>query len=328
MTIAMVFPGQGSQSVGMMAGYGNIARETFAEASEALRQDLWRLVTEGSANELNETLNTQPIMLCAGIAVYREWLQSGGEIPAAVAGHSLGEYAALVAADVFSFPDAVKLVRFRAQAMSAAVPAGEGAMAAILGLDSEAVEALCVEAAQDEILQPANYNSGSQIVIAGQRAAVERAIKLAPSWGADRALILPLEERRAAPTSRVAQRALMLPVSGPFHSALMQPAADQLRGYLKSVPLAVPKIPVVHNADLKTHDDPAEIKDALVAQVCNPVRWVETVHLIAARQITMLIEAAPGTVLTGLNKRIMPELRSLCLTDSSVIRSCLPKKSH
>ncbi|MGH8717921.1 MAG: ACP S-malonyltransferase [Burkholderiales bacterium] len=328
MTIAMVFPGQGSQSVGMMAGYGNIARETFAEASEALRQDLWRLVTEGSANELNETLNTQPIMLCAGIAVYREWLQSGGEIPAAVAGHSLGEYAALVAADVFSFPDAVRLVRFRAQAMSAAVPAGEGAMAAILGLDSEAVEALCVEAAQDEILQPANYNSGSQIVIAGQRAAVERAIKLAPSWGADRALILPLEERRAAPTSRVAQRALMLPVSGPFHSALMQPAADQLRGYLKSVPLAVPKIPVVHNADLKTHDDPAEIKDALVAQVCNPVRWVETVHLIAARQITMLIEAAPGTVLTGLNKRIMPELRSLCLTDSSVIRSCLPKKSH
>ncbi len=328
MTIAMVFPGQGSQSVGMMAGYGNVARETFAEASEALRQDLWRLVTEGSANELNETLNTQPIMLCAGIAVYREWLQSGGEIPAAVAGHSLGEYAALVAADVFSFPDAVRLVRFRAQAMSAAVPAGEGAMAAILGLDSEAVEALCVEAAQDEILQPANYNSGSQIVIAGQRAAVERAIKLAPSWGADRALILPLEERRAAPTSRVAQRALMLPVSGPFHSALMQPAADQLRGYLKSVPLAVPKIPVVHNADLKTHDDPAEIKDALVAQVCNPVRWVETVHLIAARQITMLIEAAPGTVLTGLNKRIMPELRSLCLTDSSVIRSCLPKKSH
>jgi [acyl-carrier-protein] S-malonyltransferase len=328
MTIAMVFPGQGSQSVGMMAGYGNVARETFAEASEALRQDLWRLVTEGPANELNETLNTQPIMLCAGIAVYREWLQSGGEIPAAVAGHSLGEYSALVAADVFSFPDAVKLVRFRAQAMSAAVPAGEGAMAAILGLDSEAVEALCVEAAQGEILQPANYNSGSQIVIAGQRTAVERAIELAPSWGADRALILPLEERRAAPTSRVAKRALMLPVSGPFHSALMQPAADQLRGYLKSVPLGVPKIPVVHNADLKTHDDPAEIRDALVAQVCNPVRWVETVHLIATRQITMLIEAAPGTVLTGLNKRIMPELRSLCLADSSVIRSCLPKKSH
>ena len=199
-------------------------------------------------------------------------------------------------------------------------------MAAILGLDSEAVEALCVEAAQGEILQPANYNSGSQIVIAGQRTAVERAIELAPSWGADRALILPLEERRA--TSRVAKRALMLPVSGPFHSALMQPAADRLRGYLKSVSVAVPKIAVVHNADLKTHDDPAEIKDALVAQVCNPVRWVETVHLIAARQITMLIEAAPGNVLTGLNKRIMPELRSLCLTDSSVIRSCLPKKLH
>lgn len=328
MKIAMVFPGQGSQSLGMMAGYGKIARETFAEASEVMRQDLWRLVAEGPVAELNDTIHTQPVMLTAGVAVYREWLGAGGPAPTVVAGHSLGEYSALVAADALVLSDALKLVHLRAQAMSSAFPAGEGAMAAILGLDSEAVEALCAEAGQGEVLQPANYNSGSQIVIAGRKAAVERAIELAPIWGAERALMLPLEERRAAPASRVAQRALMLPVSGPFHSSLMQPAADQLREHLKGVRVASPKIPIVHNADLKMHDDPSEIKEALAAQLCNPVRWVETVHLISAQGVKTLIECAPGKVLTGLNKRIMPELRSLCLSDSSAIQSCLPERSR
>ncbi|MGH8727063.1 MAG: ACP S-malonyltransferase [Burkholderiales bacterium] len=327
MTIAMVFPGQGSQSIGMMAAYESATiRATFTEASDVLQQDLWQLVSEGPADELNHTINTQPVMLAAGVAVYRAWLEAGGDRPVIVAGHSLGEYSALVAAGALAFRDALELVRFRAEAMTAAVPAGEGAMAAILGLDSEAVEALCAEAAQGEVLQPANYNSGSQIVVAGQKAAVERAIKLAPSWGADRALILPLEERRA--TRRVAKRGLLLPVSGPFHSALMQPAADQLRTRLAQVDIAPPELPVLHNADLKMRDDPAEIKEALVAQICNPVRWVETVHLMAARGISRLIECAPGNVLTGFHKRIMPELKSLCLTNSSMIQSCLPEKLH
>lgn len=306
MKIALVFPGQGSQSAGMMAGFDNnrVVRETFSEASEALRQDLWRLAQSGSAEELSDTVNTQPLMLTAGVAVYRAWIDAGGAAPAMMAGHSLGEYSALTAAGVFEFAHAVSLVRFRAQAMSAAA---EGAMAAILGLPRDTVEALCKDAAQGEVLQAANYNTAEQIVIAGNRTAVERAIKLA--------------------TERKAKRAVMLPVSGPFHSKLMQPAAEQLRARLEQVPVASPQIPVLHNADLRTHADPVEIRQALVAQVCAPVRWVETIELIAKEGVTAVFESAPGKVLTGLNKRIAPQLRTACFSDMQTLISCLPEKS-
>jgi [acyl-carrier-protein] S-malonyltransferase len=307
MTIAMVFPGQGSQSVGMMSGYQNveIVHATFAEASDVLRQDLWRLAAEGPAEELDDTVNTQPLMLTAGVAVYRAWVEAGGAIPAIMAGHSLGEYAALTVADSLEFADALKLVRFRAQAMNAS---GQGTMAAIIGLQQEEVEAICRDAAEEEVLQAANYNTLEQIVIAGNQTAVERAITLA--------------------TARGAKRTIMLPVSGPFHSQLMQSAADKLRERLKAVQVTPPKISVLHNADLKTHEKPNEIKEALTAQVCNPVRWVETVRLIISEGVSDLIECAPGKVLAGLSKRIAPELRSVCLNDFNTLISCLPEESR
>ncbi len=265
MNFAFVFPGQGSQSVGMMAAYGESAviRQAFAEASDALGEDLWQMVADGPAELLAQTVNTQPLMLTAGVAVYREWIARGGAVPALVAGHSLGEYSALVAAGALDFQEAVKLVRLRARAMQEAVPQGEGAMAALLGLDEAAAVAACAEAAQGEVVSAANLNSPGQIVIAGSRAAVERAMLAAKARGA--------------------KRAVLLPVSAPFHCALMKPAAERLQLRLAEIEVRVPSIPVLNNVDVAVEDQPARIKDALVRQAYSPVRWIETVQEVARR---------------------------------------------
>lgn len=301
MKLAMVFPGQGSQSVGMMQAYGDIAavREVLDEASDALGQDLGKLMAEGPAEQLNQTVNTQPVMLTAGYAAYRAWISLGGATPALVAGHSLGEYAALVAAGVLSFRDALPMVRFRAQAMQEAVPQGQGAMAAILGLDEDAVRAACAEAAQGEIVQAVNFNSPGQVVIAGHATAVKRACDAAKDRGA--------------------KRALPLPVSAPFHSALMQPAAERLQQYLRDITFKAPSIRVINNVDVASYDDPAQIKDALVRQACNPVRWVETIQTFAAQGVTLVAECGPGKVLAGMTKRIDASLESLALVDKAGI---------
>lgn len=301
--LAFVFPGQGSQSIGMMAGFGDAVRMTFAEASKALEQDLYHLIEHGPAEQLNLTVNTQPVMLAAGIAAYRAWLGEGGPKPAIVAGHSLGEFTALVAAGALSFDEALKLVRLRAQAMQDAVPQGEGAMAAILGLEDEKVAEACAEAAQGEVVQPVNFNAPQQVVIAGHRAAVERAMEIARGKGA--------------------KRAVSLPVSGPFHSDLMRPAAEKLKAHLENVPLLEPQIPVIHNADVKTYRDPATIKDALVRQIYNPVRWVETMQLFTREGVTHVIECGPGKVLAGLAKRGSFEV--LALTGSESLQSALSR---
>ena len=299
MKLAIVFPGQGSQSVGMLRGYGEIAalREVLAEASDALGQDLEKLMAEGPAEQLNLTVNTQPVMLTVGYAAYRAWLSLGGVAPELVAGHSLGEYTALVAAGVLSFRDALPLVRFRAQAMQEAVPQGQGAMAAILGLNEDAIRAACAEAAQGEVVQAVNFNSPGQVVIAGHAAAVKRACDAAKAKGA--------------------KRALALPVSAPFHSALMQPAAERLRQYMQGIAFNAPRIPVINNVDVARYDDPVRIKDALVRQACNPVRWVETVQAFAVQGITHVAECGPGKVLAGMTKRIDGSLESLALLDRS-----------
>jgi len=301
MKLAMVFPGQGSQSVGMMQAYGDLAavREVLAEASEALSQDLGKLMAEGPAEQLNMTVNTQPVMLTAGYAAYRAWISLGGAEPAAVAGHSLGEYTALVAAGVLSFRDALPLVRFRAQAMQEAVPQGQGAMAAILGLDEDAVRAACAEAAQGEVVQAVNFNSPGQVVIAGHAAAVKRACGVAKAKGA--------------------KRALPLPVSAPFHSALMQPAAARLQQYLQGIVFSVPRFPVINNVDVAGYGDPAQIKDALVRQAFHPVRWVETIQAFATQGITHVAECGPGKVLAGMTKRNAGRLESLALVDKASI---------
>ena len=301
MKLAMVFPGQGSQSVGMMQAYGDIAavREVLAEASDALGQDLGKLMAEGPAEQLNQTVNTQPVMLTAGYAAYRAWLELGGTQPAVVAGHSLGEYTALVAAGVLAFRDALPLVRFRAEAMQEAVPQGQGAMAAIMGLDDDAVRAACAEAAQGEVVQAVNFNSPSQVVIAGHAAAVKRACDAAKAKGA--------------------KRALPLPVSAPFHSALMQPAAERLQQYLQKVDFSAPRIPVLNNVDVASYDEPARIKDALVRQAFNPVRWVETIRTFSAQGVTHVAECGPGKVLAGMTKRIEGALESLALADKAAI---------
>ncbi|HSD36139.1 MAG TPA: ACP S-malonyltransferase [Rhodocyclaceae bacterium] len=300
---AAVFPGQGSQSVGMMAPYGDLPalRETFAEASDALGQDLWQLLADGPAETINQTVNTQPIMLTAGIAVWRAWLAQGGAMPSMVAGHSLGEYSALVAAGALQFTDAVRLVRFRAQAMQEAVPAGEGAMAAVLGLEPDVIEAACNEAAQGQVVSAANLNSSAQIVIAGHVAAVERAM--------------------AACTARGAKRAVLLPVSAPFHCALMKPAAERLRERLASVAIAVPSIPVLNNVDVATPADPDSIRDALVRQAFSPVRWIETIKHMHADGIEAVYEFGPGKVLAGLVKRIEGSLAIEAITDASKLQA-------
>ena len=305
MSFAFVFPGQGSQSLGMMQGYAELAvvRDTFREAGEILNQDLWKLVTEGPEEALNRTVNTQPLMLVAGAAAYRGWMSLGGAKPVLMAGHSLGEYTALVAAEAMTLGDALPLVRFRAESMQHAVPEGTGGIAAILGLDDDVVRQVCAEAAHNEVLEAANFNSPAQVVIAGHRAAVERGMALAKSRGA--------------------KRALMLPMSAPSHCALMRPAADRLRERLAAVSIRAPQIPVLHNADIREHRNSDEIREALVKQLYSPVRWVETVRAMASRGITQVAECGPGKVLAGLNKRIDANQQVLALTDVAAIRQAL-----
>jgi [acyl-carrier-protein] S-malonyltransferase len=299
-SFAFLFPGQGSQSVGMMSGFGesSIVRDTFQEASDVLGVDFWKMATE--ANEsINETTNTQPIMLTAGIATWRAWQAESGAKPTILAGHSLGEYTALVASGAISFNDALPLVRYRAEVMQNAVPAGVGAMAAILGLDDETVRTICIEAAQNEVLEAVNLNSPGQVVIAGNKAAVERGMELAKAKGA--------------------KRALALPVSVPSHCALMKPAADQLAEYLKNVTVNQPQITVLHNADVGAYQNSQQIKDALVRQLYSPVRWVETIQAIRSQNILLAAECGPGKVLAGLGKRIVSDLSCTALTSNESI---------
>jgi len=297
MKFALVFPGQGSQSLGMMTAYGDhpVIRTTFDEASQALGRDLWQLVCDGPAEALNQTVNTQPLMLTAGVAAYRLWLAKGGPIPALVAGHSLGEYSALVASGVLQMKDAVPLVELRAKAMQEAVPAGEGAMAAVMGLDAEAVIAACAEAAQGQVVQAVNFNEPKQTVIAGHKSAVERAAE--------------------AVKTRGAKRALMLPVSAPFHCSLMQPAAEKLRVRLNELVLVAPTIPVINNVDVAQLSDPAAIRDALVRQAASPVRWVEIMLAMQAAGVTHIVECGPGKVLSGLAKRCADSLTGAAMVD-------------
>ena len=299
MSFALIFPGQGSHSVGMMAAYGERAeiRETFAEASAALGEDLWRMVSEGPAERLALTINTQPLMLTAGVAVYRAWLAAGGPKPSLVAGHSLGEYSALVAAGALAFGDAVPLVRFRAQAMQEAVPAGAGAMAALLGLDVDAVREACAEGARGEIVEAANLNAPGQIVIAGAKGAVERTIEVAKARGA--------------------KRAMLLPVSAPFHCALMKPAAERLAQRLADVTITRPEIAILNNVDVAVRDDPDDIRDALVRQAFSPVRWIELIQAIAGRGIGTVLECGPGKVLAGMTRRVVNDIQGGSVHDAA-----------
>jgi [acyl-carrier-protein] S-malonyltransferase len=305
MKFALVFPGQGSQSLGMMAAYGDssVVRTTFDEASAALGRDLWQLVTEGPGEALNQTINTQPLMLTAGVAVWRLWLEQSGPQPAMVAGHSLGEYSALVAAGVLDLKDAVPLVELRAKAMQEAVPAGEGAMAAVLGLDAAVVKAACDEAAQGQVVQAVNFNSPEQTVIAGHKAAVERAAEACKARGA--------------------KRALMLPVSAPFHCSLMQPAAEKLKAKLDTVTFSAPRIPVLNNVDVATVAEPDAIRAALVRQAASPVRWVETMQAMQAAGITQVYECGPGKVLAGLVKRCANGLVGNAMNDRAGLDAAL-----
>jgi [acyl-carrier-protein] S-malonyltransferase len=305
MKLAIVFPGQGSQAVGMLAGYAEhpLVRETFVEASQVLGQDLWALVDNGPAEALNETVNTQPVMLTADVAVYRAWRAAGGAEAAMMAGHSLGEYAALVAAGAIAFADVLPLVRFRAQAMQQAVPQGVGAMAAIMGLDDEGVVAACAEAAQLQSVEAVNFNAPGQVVIAGHKEAVERAI--------------------AAAKARGAKRALLLPVSAPFHSKLLQPAAEKLAAYLAEVPVRVANVAVLHNVDVAPGATPEAVRAARARQAASPVRWVETIQAFVAQGVTHIIESGPGAVLTGLSRRIAPGVEVLPLNDANAIAAAI-----
>lgn len=298
MTTAFVFPGQGSQAVGMLrelaAAYASVS-ETFRQASDVLGYDLWKLVREGPETELNMTEHTQPAMLAAGVAVWNVWNESGGTPPAILAGHSLGEYTALVCSGALAFTDAVGLVAARARSMQAAVPAGKGAMAAVLGLELHVLEQVCARAAEGQVVSCANLNAPGQIVIAGHREAVERAIAGAKEAGA--------------------KRAVLLPVSVPSHCRLMTGAADEMRSALRAVTWGRPQIPVIHNVDVATHEDAAEIVEALARQLHEPVRWVETVQLLRARGVGMIIECGPGKVLAGLCRRIESDLECLPVFD-------------
>ncbi|CAJ0784403.1 Malonyl CoA-acyl carrier protein transacylase [Ralstonia psammae] len=305
MTFAFVFPGQGSQSVGMLNAFADhpAVAATLAEASDALGQDIGKLIAEGPAEELNLTTNTQPVMLTAAVAVYRAWQAAGGPRPTVVAGHSLGEYSALVAAGAIAFKDAVPLVRFRAKAMQEAVPVGEGGMAAILGLSDNDVRAACAEASVAGVVEAVNFNAPAQVVIAGAKAAVEKACEIAKAKGA--------------------KRALPLPVSAPFHSSLLKPASDRLREYLANVTVNAPVIPVINNVDVAVVSDPAAIKDALVRQAAAPVRWVETVQKMKADGITRVVECGPGKVLAGLVKRIDGEIVGDAIFDPASLEAVL-----
>jgi [acyl-carrier-protein] S-malonyltransferase len=305
MTLAFVFPGQGSQQVGMLDDFAAHAdvRATFAEASDALGDDLWTLIEQGPAEMLNSTRNTQPAMLTADIALWRAWLAAGGPQPSVMAGHSLGEYAALVAAGAMQLRDAVPLVRFRAEAMQDAVAHGVGAMAAIMGGDDAAIVDACREAAQGEIVEPVNFNAPGQVVVAGHKGAVERAI--------------------AAAKARGAKRGVMLPVSAPFHSSLMKPAADRLAGRLAQLDITSPSIPVLHNTDVAEHSTPEAIRAALTMQAASPVRWSDTIRAFFARGVTHVVECGPGKVLTGLTRRIDENVATFALNDRASIDNAL-----
>lgn len=301
MKLAMVFPGQGSQSVGMMNGYGDLPeiRRTIAEASDILGEDIGRLMAEGPAAELNRTVNTQPVMVTADVAVYRAWRALGGAAPELVAGHSLGEYSALVVAGALSFEECLPLVRLRAAAMQEAVPEGRGAMAAILGLDDAAVVSACEEAAQGEVVEAVNFNAPAQVVIAGHADAVKRAMEAAKGRGA--------------------KRALPLPVSAPFHSSLMAPAAARLKQALDKATVRTPEIPVIHNLDAMTHFQPESIRAALFGQADHPVLWTQCIKAMASGGVTHVFECGPGKVLTPLSKRICADLQALALADREAL---------
>jgi len=312
MSFAFVFPGQGSQSVGMLAALGAAepaVQSAFAEASQVLGYDLWQLVSEGPGETLNATERTQPAMLAAGTAVWRVWRARGGSVPARVSGHSLGEFTALVCAGALDFPAAIELVRFRGQVMQEAVPAGGGAMAAILGLEDEVVLAVCREAAGSGIVEAANFNSPELIVIAGERSAVQRAIEAAKARGA--------------------KRAVLLPVSVPAHSSLMRGAGERLRTRLASQPVRTPEIPYVSAVDAREHTAPEDIRELLVRQISSPVRWTDTLRVLSAGPIAQVVECGPGKVLTGLNRRIerRPDLAFLALEDPASIETALSATS-
>jgi len=300
---AFVFPGQGSQSIGMLNGFADndAVRQTVAEASDVLQFDLGKLIAEGPKEELDLTTNTQPLMLTAAVAFYRAWLTAGGALPAVVAGHSLGEYSALVAAGVIEFKDALPLVRFRAQAMQEAVPVGQGGMAVILGLSDDDVRAACAEGAQGEVVEAVNFNTPAQVVIAGHNGAVERACAAAKG----------------------AKRAQALAVSAPFHSSLLKPASERLRGYLADVHFSVPRLALINNVDVAVVDDVDSIKDALVRQAACPVRWVETVQRMATFGVSHVIECGPGKALAGMTKRINGDLIGDAIVDQASLDKVL-----
>lgn len=301
---AIVFPGQGSQAIGMLADLGeqyDVVKQTFSEASEALGYDLWALVQDGPVENLNETFRTQPALLTASVAIWRVWQELGLEQPVNLAGHSLGEYSALVCAGVIDFKEAIKLVELRGQLMQEAVPAGVGAMYAIIGLDDEAIAKACEDAAQDEVVSPVNFNSPGQVVIAGNKEAVERAGALCKDAGA--------------------KRALPLPVSVPSHCALMKPAADKLAVALEALEFNAPALPVINNVDVIAETDPAKIKDALVRQLYNPVRWTEGVQAMNEQGVEKLLELGPGKVLTGLTKRIVKTMTAAAVNDTASLEA-------
>lgn len=304
--LAFVFPGQGSQSVGMLAELAQAypaVKETFKEASAALGYDLWQLVQQGPEEDLNRTDRTQPAMLAAGVAVWRVWNSNGGAVPEILAGHSLGEYTALVCAEALAFADAIRLVADRGRFMQEAVPQGQGAMAAILGLEDAQVAAVCKQAEQGEVVTAVNFNAPGQVVIAGTAAAVERAVGLAREAGA--------------------KRAITLPVSVPSHCALMRPAAENMRRVLAKTTMHKPALPVLHNADVASYAEIEKIRDALVRQLYSPVRWVETVQNMEKRGMNIAIECGPGKVLAGLNKRIGRELVTLSIYDPDSLEEAL-----
>lgn len=303
MKLAMVFPGQGSQAVGMMRAYAGLPQieETLAEAKSALGEDFVKVLDEGPADKLGLTVNTQPAMVTAGSAAFRAWRALGGPMPEVVAGHSLGEYTALVCAQAISFAECLPLVRFRAQSMQQAVPEGQGAMAAILMLDDDAVRAACAQAGG--VVQAVNFNAPGQVVIAGEKAAVERAMEACKAKGA--------------------KRAMLLPVSAPFHSTLMRPAADKLKSYLERVALAQPKVAVVNNVDVAIEGQPERIKQALVRQAASPVRWVETIQKMVDAGVTHIVECGPGKALAGMTKRIAPGVKSLAAADRASLEEAL-----
>ena len=306
MSFAIVFPGQGSQSVGMLAALADefkIVKDTFEEASSVISYDLWELVQNGPVEKLNSTDVTQPAMLAAGIACWRIWQEKGGTQPAVLAGHSLGEYTALTAAGSLNFVDAIALVEKRGQFMQSAVPAGEGAMAAVLGLDDDAVRSVCEKAASGDVVEAVNFNSPGQVVVAGSKAAVERAVVIAKEEGA--------------------KRALLLPVSVPSHCALMKPAAEQLAEALAGISISSPAIPVINNVDVVTESGSDKIGNALVRQLYQPVRWVETVQKMTSMEVTSLVECGPGKVLTGLNKRIDKQMAAAAVFDPDSLSAAL-----